>query len=76
MLCAVCDPEYAFATCLELLGNIFVAVLVGNVLRILANLNLEVCRTYSATCTPLKQKSAWRPCELCLQADGCTVTLA
>ena len=31
--------EYVFATCLELLGNVYVAILVGNVLAILATIS-------------------------------------
>ncbi len=33
--------EYIFACCVELMGNIYVAILVGNVLNILANLNKQ-----------------------------------
>ncbi len=32
-------PEWAFATCLELLGNVFIAFLVGNVLSVLQSLD-------------------------------------
>ena len=32
-------PEFAFATCLELLGNVFGAIIVGNILSIIAGMD-------------------------------------
>ena len=42
VICALCTrAEYIFACCVELMGNIYVAILVGNVLNILASLNRQ-----------------------------------